>query len=271
MTVGTGNQVQLHALLKTQPARLAAARAATSAQPAMKPAALVATEHLRSTLAYLDAQSFATQRGVAVVDTADAALGQVSDLLVEARVLTVAAANDAGLSDAEKLAGQMQLDSVIDSVDRITTSAQFGGTKLFDGRYNIAAGGASFPVPAVSVEELELTDLKTGGGSSLVDGAVASAAASVDAAIGSVSKTRASLSSFAGETLAAQINVVAAGREQIISAIGSLSDIQTGRTVASDVRNQMLGAAAQWMASQTSNTTSGVVLWLLGGKEAAGK
>src|SRR5687767_9682481 len=100
------------------------------------PAGLIASEQLRGTLAALEAELRMLERTDHQAATADGALGEVSDMLVEARGLAVANANDAGLSDLEKQANQAQIDSILVSVDRVSRSTSFNGTKLLDGSFS---------------------------------------------------------------------------------------------------------------------------------------
>ena len=107
------------------------------------PSGLIASENLRAVLADLEAESDSLQRVDHVASTADAAIGEMSDLLTEARGLAVAAANTAGVSDEERQALQMELDSVISSIDRMAQSTSFNGDRLLDGTATLTANGVT--------------------------------------------------------------------------------------------------------------------------------
>ena len=108
-----------------------------------------------------------------MVTTADAALAEVSNLLIEAESLAIANANTGGLSDAERLANQMQIDSILSSVNRIAGSTTFAGQQLLDGSATVTAGGGSVTIDSVSTGNLgeveidgdtySLADVATGG------------------------------------------------------------------------------------------------------------
>jgi len=71
----------------------------------------------------------------AIVSSADGALGQISDLLIEVQGLVVEVANTSGLTSDEIDAKQSDLDSILRSINSIAKGAQFGGKKLLDGQY----------------------------------------------------------------------------------------------------------------------------------------
>src|SRR4051812_9150887 len=74
---------------------------------------------LASTLADLDSQSQSLERAVLATSIADGAMAQIGDLLAQAKEFVSANANSAGLSDDEKAANQMEIDSIVASVDRL--------------------------------------------------------------------------------------------------------------------------------------------------------
>ena len=238
------------------------AGSAKPAMPAQNPATLVSTENLRSTLAYLDAQTSANQRGMAIADTADASLGQVSDLLNQAKTLATANANTAGLSAEEKQANQMEIDSILASVDRVSASSKFGDVALLDGNYKMAGSGASLSVAQVSVETLSLSALKSGGASNLITGDASAASASIDAAINTVAKQRASIGAFSKGTLQTQMNISANSRLEITSAVALLQNRDAAVESAMHIREQLLSSTSVQL-SKLTRTSSGNVLWLV--------
>jgi flagellin len=97
------------------------------------PAGLIASESLRSEIRGLDAAIANSERAINVVSTTDAALGEISKLLLDIKGLVVQTANDGALSDAEIEANQLQVDSLLNSINRIANTTQFNGKKLLNG------------------------------------------------------------------------------------------------------------------------------------------
>jgi flagellin-like hook-associated protein FlgL len=198
------------------------------------PAGLIASEQLGQTLAALDAETSANQRASDQATTADGALGQVSDLLAHAKSLVTANANSAGLSPDEKSANQIEIDSILSAVDRISSSTTFGGRKLLDGTATLSASGQSLAIDSSAAANLgktdaagttyTLADLKSGNPLSTVGGSIATAGAVVDQAINDVATQRGKLGAFDKYTLQTRISSVAVSREQLLSAVSLIRD-----------------------------------------------
>ncbi|MEM1331353.1 MAG: flagellin [Planctomycetota bacterium] len=115
------------------------------------PAGLIASENLRSELAATNAAISNAERADQVVNIAEGGLQEVSGLLTELQGLLTATASEAGLSEEEKNANQLQIDSILQTIDRIAGSTNFQGEKLLNGNYdyqvdNVDTGIESFQV-----------------------------------------------------------------------------------------------------------------------------
>src|SRR5262245_44346269 len=97
------------------------------------PAGLIASESLRSELRGLQGAIDNSSRAINVIGTADAALGEVSSLLLEIKGLINKSANEGALSETEIQANQLQVDSLLESINRIANTTQFNGKKLLNG------------------------------------------------------------------------------------------------------------------------------------------
>lgn len=106
------------------------------------PAGLIASEHLRSEIASTNAAIANPQRADQVLATAEGGLNEVSNMLVNLQSLVTASANRAGLGADEIDANQLQVDSIIKTIERITGATSFGGTPLLNGNfaYHVSAG-----------------------------------------------------------------------------------------------------------------------------------
>src|SRR5439155_13380244 len=107
------------------------------------PAGLIASEQLRSEINGVNQAIDNTQRAGNVVNTAEGALSEVSSLLLEVQTLTNQAANSGALSPQEIQANQLQLDSILNSINRIANTTQFNGVKLLNGSLDYTTSGAN--------------------------------------------------------------------------------------------------------------------------------
>src|SRR3954469_25701324 len=105
------------------------------------PAGLIASENLRSEIAGINQADDNSQRATNVLNTAEGALGEVSSLLLEVQSLTNQAANTGGLSPQEIKANQLKLDTILNSINRISNTTQFNGIKLLNGSLDYTTSG----------------------------------------------------------------------------------------------------------------------------------
>lgn len=143
------------------------------------PAGLIASENLRRDITAADKAISNSERANQFIATADSALAQISNLLNDIRGLVTEAANTGILSDEQIAANQLQVDSSLEAIDRISQVTTFQGRKLLDGSLDFqttyASGGAS-------VLDLEITQANLGVAGS-VDVTVDITAAATQASI----------------------------------------------------------------------------------------
>jgi flagellin len=117
------------------------------------PAGLIASENLRGEQKSLNQAIANSERADQVVNIAEGGLQEVSSLLTELQGLLTASASRAGLSREEKEANQLQIDSILQTIDRVASSTSFQGIKLLNGNFDfkvsgVAAGVSDFRVNA---------------------------------------------------------------------------------------------------------------------------
>ncbi len=97
------------------------------------PAGLIASEILRSEIGAIGQAIDNSQRAINVLSTAEGAINETSRLLVDLRALIVNTANEGALSQEEIEANQLEVDSLLTSIDRIANTTSFGSKKLLNG------------------------------------------------------------------------------------------------------------------------------------------
>lgn len=238
------------------------------------PAGLIASTNLEAQLATLDAESRALERNDAVASTADAALGEVSDMLVQGEGLAVAAANTGAMSDAERDALQLQMDSVNQSVDRTLRTASFGGVPLFNGDVSIPAGGDSFDLDALTASSLGETDINgttydqtdTSAGQDLaINGDRPGDAQSViGASIDQIATLRGRIGAFQKNEIGARRAGVLTEIENVSAANSIIRDTDYAAETANNARLRTLSASSGSILA-LANQNNANVLSLIGG------
>ncbi|MBL8879041.1 MAG: flagellin [Phycisphaerales bacterium] len=105
------------------------------------PAGLIASETLRNEEMALQAAIGNVGRAVNVVSVAEAGLVEVNNLLTELETLIDRSANEAGISEEERNANQLQIDAILNSINRIANSTEFQGRKLLGGELGFSTSG----------------------------------------------------------------------------------------------------------------------------------
>jgi flagellin len=138
------------------------------------PAGLIASEALRSEQKATETAVSNAQRADNIIGTAEGALSEVSNLLVNLQGLVGNTANEAGLSQDEKDANQLQVDSILSTINRISNSASFEGVKLLNGTFDYTTSGLNGSTSAFT--SLSVNSAKVGQSSLLVTVAVVQSA-----------------------------------------------------------------------------------------------
>lgn len=126
------------------------------------PAQLQISENLRAQSAGLNQAIDNSEMAVSLMQTAEGALDEVSSALIQARQLAVHAGNE-GANDPNMLqADQSEINNILEQVNRIATSTQYGHNYLLDG--SRAGNGVT------TGDNLEFVDATTEAHSSGVGG-----------------------------------------------------------------------------------------------------
>jgi len=97
------------------------------------PAQLQISENLRAQAAGLRQAIDNSEMAVSLVQTAEAGLSEVSRALIQARQLAVHAGNE-GVNDPNMmLADQREFDNILEQINRVASSTQYGQNYLLDG------------------------------------------------------------------------------------------------------------------------------------------
>src|SRR5580700_11057610 len=107
------------------------------------PAGLIASEGLQAQIQGINAAIGNSQLASNVISTADGALGEVSSLLQNVEGLVVQAANSGAMSSDEINANQLEIDSAVSSITRISSNTSFAGLHLLDGSLDYVTSGVA--------------------------------------------------------------------------------------------------------------------------------
>ena len=107
------------------------------------PSGLIVSERLRSEIEGVDQSIENVERASSVIATTEGALQEVNTLLTSIKALTIEAANTGAFSPAEIKANQLEIDSAVESITRISNTASFAGLKLLNGSLDYLDSGVT--------------------------------------------------------------------------------------------------------------------------------
>lgn len=200
------------------------------------PAGLIFSELARADIARTHAALRVLTRIDTVITTAESGLGEVSDLLTQAESLVVGVANAGGISAEEFDAAQLEFDSILATLDRISDATRFNGTKLLDGSATFSFGDDSITIRNVSSRALSLRGLN------LRDAGTAQTA--VQAAADAVATHRASLGAFQSNTIGSALRSREVLSENLTEMRSLVLDANIAAETAELTRTQILASAS---------------------------
>ena len=116
------------------------------------PASLIASERLRGHIVGLKQVFDNASSTVALFQTAEGALNEVSDLLIKIKQLTVHAQNEATNNSKMLAADQQEIENLLSTIDRISQNTVFGGKRLLDGSMGTSGTAVGDSLQFVSAE-----------------------------------------------------------------------------------------------------------------------
>ena len=165
-------------------------------------AGLAISDRLTAQIRGLDQAQRNANDGASALQTADGALGEVSNLLQRARELSVQSANDSN-SSSDRSSLNAEVGSILAELDRLAGTVQFNGRKLLDGSYNNAQfqiGANANETVSFSIGSINTADLgaKTQAGGAVLNTAVTGLASNAAVTINGVSVTIGAQTSIEG-------------------------------------------------------------------------
>ena len=229
-------------------------------------AGLSISEKMRSQIRGLNRASSNAQDGQSLIQTAEGAMGEIHSVLQRMRELTVQASNDTNVTaDRESIA--LELAALTTEIDRIASQTEFNTMKLLDGSFTkkqLQVGANSLQTMTITISNLNSTGLNITL-SAVANAVSASSGAAItpiisiiDAAITSVSKSRAKLGAIQNRldhTIANADNMA----ENLQSAESKIRDVDMAKEMVTYSAKSILQQAGQSMLAQANQATQGVL------------
>lgn len=229
------------------------------------------SEKMRLNITALETYDENIEDGVSLVQTAEGAMAEISEMLKRGNELSLKAANGV-LGDSERGVLQDEVDELIDEIDRISVTSNFNGIKLFAEKKPNAAGVSDSDIvinsgeasagklrvklPELSSEKLGINNVKINSMDTVND-----AIDSFKAALEIISFERGCLGSCQNRMEYVSDAVVQTS-ENMSATKSRISDTDYAQEMVNFASKNIMGEAAQSMFAQ-ANTNTNSVLTLL--------
>jgi flagellin len=232
-------------------------------------AGLSVSESLRTQVRGLAVNKRNAMDGISMLNIAEGAMNEISDMLQRMRELAIQADNDT-LTLTERNYLNQEYQHLISEIDRTATAAQFNKMGLLDGTWN---GSATAPsvlhvgpnnTAAVDLISITIDTVTTGvtglnlqGGAltgvtlALSKAAISTALSSIDVAIDSVNSTRANLGAFVNR-LEHTLNNIENQHANMSAAESVIRDTDFAEETSAFSRHQIITQSATAMLAQAN-------------------
>ena len=227
-------------------------------------AGLSVSEKMRRQIRGLDQASANSQDAVSLVQSAEGALGEVSDMLQRMNELTVKAANGTYTSVQKKYIAD-EINQLISEIDRVATTTKFNDQKVLSATatYSFQVGNENNETMTVAISNMKASklnaslssqDWKTNSGYSTVAGFLDT----VKAAMEKVASQRSALGAVQNR-LEHTINNLDNIVENTTAAESRVRDTDMAKSMVTYSNNQILAQAGQAMLAQANQSNQGVL------------
>ena len=226
-------------------------------------AGLAIAEGFRSVVRGSQVAQRNSQDGVSLVQTAEGALSETTNILQRIRELAVQSANGTQ-STLNRSAIDTEVQQLLAQVDDIALDTEFNGVRVLSSSQTITLQSGSFTsqVLGVTVSGAKTSDLRISTISVSQLNIAVSAISTIDLAIQSVNTLRANLGAFQNR-LEFTINTLAIQEENSASAESAIRDADIAQVTVQFTRNQILVSSGTSVLAQ-ANIIPQTALQLLG-------
>jgi len=227
-------------------------------------AGLAVSEGMRAQIRGMSVASRNAQDGVSLVQVADGALGNVGDMLQRVRDLAVQASNGT-LTDAQRKNLDAEVQQVLTEIGKTGTDTEFNGLKILAGSVATAASAVTLQVGANNSQSIAFTigtvsasDLGISGIAVSTAASASAAIASIDAAISSVTTSRANLGAIQNR-LEHTISRLGMTSENLQAAESRIRDADMAQEMIKFTKHQILQQSGTAMLAQANQAPQSVL------------
>jgi flagellin len=211
-------------------------------------AGLSISEKMRAQIASLDQAKRNAEDGISLIQTAEGALNEVSDMLTRMKELKVQSSNGTYDATTDVANINLEIDALGSAIDKVLTDTSFNGIKMLDSSFagvDIAddTGSAAITIGAITF---------AGG----LDNSAS--ISDLDDAINSVNSDRAQYGAWQNQ-LEHTVNNLSTTSENLSASESRIRDVDMASEMMNFTKNNILLQASQAMLAQANSQPQGVL------------
>ena len=226
---------------------------------------LAISEKMRAQIRGLNQARSNAQDGISMIQTAEGALQQTTDILQRMRELVVKAENTGVLTAQDQASITTELTSLKDEVNRIASSTTFNTKKLLNGdlstnaaKFKIGANTETVDTLTVTIGAMDATTLQIHNLNITTAEGASAALTALDAAINAVSTQRAKLGAVQNRMEYAVENLSTTS-ENLTAAESRIRDVDMAAEMVSYTKNSILNQSAMAMLAQANQQPQAIL------------
>lgn len=197
------------------------------------------------------------QDGNSIIQTAEGALNETTELLQRMRDLATQGANDTN-SNEDRVAIQEEMAELVKEIDNIASTTKFGGQTLLDGAFTnktLQIGADAGETLKINITKADSTTLGISAGTKVISATAAShtdfaaAITMMDEAIKKVDGQRANMGATQNR-LESTINNLANTRENVSAGMSRIKDVDFAQETVNLTKQQILQQAGTSILAQ---------------------
>ena len=262
------NQAQLNTSLERLSSGFRINKAADDA------AGLAISENFRAQIKSFDQARRNANDGVSMLQVAEGAMNEVSNILTRMRELAVQSSNDTLIARDRSFLNS-EFSALQDEIDRISEVTEFNGKFLVNG--NLSASGVDFQIGieattndrlTVTLADIDTSSIGSSGSSALSETQLTEKTSArnaldvIDAAINDVAQQRSNIGAHQNRLSSTIVNL-SNSAENITASNSRIRDVDVASESANMTRNQILVQAGSSMLAQ-ANQAPQMAMQLLG-------
>ena len=198
------------------------------------------------------------QDGMGAIQTAEAGLNEIRNMVLRIRELAVQMANGIYENTPDRSNAQLEVTALLDQVDLIAENTKFNDIALLDGTFSgvaIQAGNTTAETISLTFVDLGQSGLSINGASIATQGSATTVIGTMDTALQTISQEQAKFGSYQNR-LGYSISNLSRASVMTEQALGRIMDADFAKESTELSKSQILNQAATSMLAQANQSKS---------------